>query len=142
MIFENRLKLQFDDDHHYDDDGDDDDDDDHEDDHDIEGNDDENIINDDKKKIVPSGSAPPHTSWQVPTMSKYDGHDDDEEKYDTLESWLAKVFLIMRQKCRLNVEEPKPTVALGDDEEKGQNWHSWEIPMKEPWMKFSDQSIG
>ena len=28
MIFENRLKLQFDDDHHYDDDGDDDDDDD------------------------------------------------------------------------------------------------------------------
>ena len=29
------------------------------------------------------------------------------------------VFLIMRQKCRLNVEEPKPTVALDDDEGKG-----------------------
>ena len=94
-----------------------------------------------RRKLSPSGSAPPHTSWQILTMSKYGGHDDDEIPWSHDQgNWM--VFLIMRQKCHLNVEEPKPTIALDDDEGKGQNWHSWEVPMKEPWMKFSDQSIG
>ena len=55
-------------------------------------------------------------------MSKYDGHDDDEEKYDTLESLSGKSNDILGYEAKMPFEccGPKPTIAL-DDEEKSQN---------------------
>ena len=37
--------------------------------------------------------------------------------------WVAPYnpMLLKKYKCHLNVEEPKPTIALDDDEGKGQN---------------------